>query len=152
MKKNVVNVFLGFLIIFFGCDGDKSNKESLIQDSTIVTGINTSYSYDQFKKSIIKEYVDSLNSFRPRSKLPKFLMNANLDVNSEINEWPNSNFVSLREEIFKNVDNVELLIEVIRNPFFKHQFEDIEKNRAKIPSDKTSNYVLAQERLKALSK
>ena len=140
-----------------GCNSYSSSQVSgSNQDSSgteiLKIKLDSSYSYDQFKASIVDVYIDSLNSFRSGSKIPAFLMDPNLDVNSKINDWPNSNFVSLREEIFKKVNNVELLTEVVKTPYFKRQFLDVEKNRARIPSDEISNYTLAQERLNELSK
>lgn len=155
--KNYINILCYLLIATLGCNDTKSQGNRLETDSmgsaSLKVGIDSSsFTYDQFKASIIKPYVDSLNSFRKGSKLPSFLMDTNLDVNSEINNWPNSNFVSLREEIFRKVNNVELLNEIVQIPYFKHQFQDIEKKRERIPSDEVSNYVLAQERLNELAK
>jgi len=145
------------LVMNLGCNSYSSSQVSgSNQDSSgteiLKIKLDSSYSYDQFKASIVDVYIDSLNSFRSGSKIPAFLMDPNLDVNSKINDWPNSNFVSLREEIFKKVNNVELLTEVVKTPYFKRQFLDVEKNRARIPSDEISNYTLAQERLNELSK
>lgn len=154
--KNCNYLLFCMLILSFGCDRDSKSlttgsKHGSAENTQLKVAIDSSYSYDQFKESIVKAYVDSLNSFKAGSKIPIFLMDSNLDLSSEINSWPNSNFVSLREEIFKKVENVELLNEIIRTSFFKHQFEGIEKKRPRIPSDETNNYVLAQERLKALA-
>jgi len=155
--KNSVYMLLCSLVMNLGCNSYSSSQVSgSNQDSSgteiLKIKLDSSYSYDQFKASIVDVYIDSLNSFRSGSKIPAFLMDPNLDVNSKINDWPNSNFVSLREEIFKKVNNVELLTEVVKTPYFKRQFLDVEKNRARIPSDEISNYTLAQERLNELSK
>jgi hypothetical protein len=157
--KNYLYIIVCFSVVTFACNRDlksqiESSKQDSINNSTFKIHIDSSYSYtyDQFKESIVRVYVDSLNLFKKGTHLPFFLMNSDLDVNSEINNWPNSNFVSLREEIFKRVDNIELLQEVTQNPYLKDQFKNIEKKRPKIPSDRISNYTLAHERLTLLSK
>lgn len=108
------------------------------------------YDYESFKTEIIKPYLDTLESYRVGSKLPAFLFNTDLDFNSEINNWPNSNYVSLREEIFRRVTNIEVLEAITSESFFRHQFDSV-VNRDAIPSDRFSNTYLAIERLKDLT-
>ena len=156
--KNCKYLFLLSSILAIGCTREyKSQEVGSEKDSTGYKFVydhaaDTAYDYTMFKQSIIKDYVDSLNSFKRGAALPNFLMDVNLDVNSKINDWYNSNYVSLREEIFKHVDNVDLLKEIVNNPYFRHQFDNIEKRRPKVPSDDVSTYVLAKDRLKVLLK
>jgi hypothetical protein len=146
------------LFLNFGCGrAAKSTQEIANDDSAEVqneyqTELTTVYTYEMFKDSIIKPYVDSINSYKAGSKLPNFLRDENLDLRTNINEWAKTNFVSLREEIFNKVDNIDLLNEILKNSYFEHQFEDIEKRRERIPSDNVSNFLLAKERLEKLQK
>ena len=154
--KYYIFFLLSLSICTVGCKkGSKPQVVNLIdglQDSSLRIHVDSSYSYDQFKEAIVQLYVDSLNSFKSGTKLPSFLMDTDLDVNSEINNWPNSSFVSLREEIFHRVYNIDVLMTIIQTPHFKHQFDGIENRRKKIPSDEVSTYMLAQERIHELSK
>jgi len=151
MQKYLV-IIICVLLIIVGCDRTSKETETSNDESALKVYADSTYTYDQFKESITTAYVDSLNAFRKGTKLPSFLMNANFDVDSKINSWPNSNFVSAREEIFRKVKNPDVLIEIVENPYFKTQFEGIEKKRSKIPSDEVSNYTLAKERLQELGK
>jgi len=150
--------WLFLMAVLMDCESPKSNdakigieNDSFTKDTTYRLRIDTSYNYYEFIREITQPYIDSLNNFKRGDKLPAFLVDVDLDLKSEINKWANSNFVSLREEIFRKVDNVELLNKIVQTPYFKYQFQDVEKRRAKIPSDEVSNYVLAQERLNELS-
>jgi hypothetical protein len=156
--KNCKYLFLVSSILAIGCTRESksqeigSGKDSAGYRLVYDHAADTAYDYSMFKQSIIKDYVDSLNSFKRGTELPNFLRDINLDVNSKINDWYNSNYVSLREEIFKQVDNVDLLKEIVNTSYFQHQFDNIEKRRPKVPSDDVSTYVLAKDRLEALLK
>jgi hypothetical protein len=141
------------LIVMMACGESQSQKETsdtIDSNTGIKLHVDTSYSYDDFKESVTKPYVDSLNAFQKGSKLPSFLMDPDLDFASKINDWPNSNFVSFREEVFKRVVNLEVLHEIVQNPYFEHHLQNIENRRMKIPSDNISTYTLALERLAEL--
>jgi len=133
-----------------GSESQKAASDTLDSKAPLRVYVDTTYSYDDFKESVTKPYVDSLNAFQKGSKLPSFLMDPDLDFEAKINNWATTDFVSFREEIFKRVVNLEVLYEIVQNPYFKHHLENIENRRTKIPSDNVSTYTLAFERLAEL--
>jgi hypothetical protein len=149
--KIINHLIMIFGVSFFVVCCSRARDQQKINNDTLKVVQPKNYDYEDFKAEIIKPYLDTLNSYKVGLKLPSFLYDADLDVNSEINNWPNSNFVSLREEIFKKVTNVEALKTIISDSFFEHQFDGI-RHREAIPSDGISNVILAKERLNALNK
>lgn len=150
-------LYIFWFLFFLGCKNEKYSSEHeeielSKQDTINLINPRLHYDYDDFVKSNIQVYIDSMNSYKKGDKIPKFLFNADFDFESKLNDWPNSNFVSAREEIFKKVDNVEILNEIINNSFFKTQFKSIGNGRPKIWSDTTSNYQLARVRLRILNR
>lgn len=140
IAKLIIVIMAGLI----SCKPD--NKVSNNERIGIWPDTSTSVISTLFKQKAI-EYADSVNGLLSEDQLPAFLYDVNLDyldtfllTNGVYND---REVFSLRIEIFKYITDTNALNRIIRDSYFKTQFDSTETYRKKGRFDAINNHVLA---------
>ena len=109
------------------------NKTSLITTEELIA-------YDRLKLRSLLKVTNSKG-------IPACLYDHDLDIKSNINVLYTKSFYSSRLEFFKMIDSKKVLKAIIKEDFFKTQFDGLD---GYLPSDDISNHELAVLRLKEI--